>query len=274
MPTIGLVLVAAVLIRVASVRATLPLNQTKQWGPIFNRPINSLTENLNQNRWPLSSQRQLYELLYSSIRVRPFVVLDIGMGTGRALLESTGWLRRLAAVHACNATSGPEMDHCRHSPAGASNCHRCISKLSCGVGITSIAYTKYIYQSWGYELPHAEQMLTMGERALFMEGKLAKATVGNLAARFHTTMGDLGLVQDETAPPVVVDADYTRGLPFPRQSFALITEQAAIKFFDRRTLPDPSRSVADYMRYLLDEVHLCACALRALRAASRSDATS
>ena len=242
-------------------RGEKSINQHREWGAIFNRGIRSMTQSLApESHWPFDTEKQIYELLANSSKP-PFVVLEIGMGMGRALLESTGWLRRIGASYNCGARNVPQ-GGCRNlrSSANASEkvllqgveeCRSCVKKVVCGVGITSIAYSEAMFAAWNQTVPDEAHARSSGQHALFVQGQMDLASMREVQTRFHTTM--MYTQQLAEVPPVVVDADYCSGLPFLPQTFSFIYEQAALKFFVKEALPDPTRSAADYLRFLLDD---------------------
>ena len=152
---------------------------------------------------------------------KPARVLEIGCGSARALRELTVKMAKR---------------------------HRAHDVEICSVGLTLTKYSAFMLNISGVALPERELNRKRGMTALFEDGLMSSFSVSALERRFS--------IENSTAPPpIIVDHDYNQGLPFRMQSFDLVVSQAALKWEDRRNVPDASVPQEDSFRFVLDELH-------------------
>mmetsp|Transcript_32305 Transcript_32305/g.53424 ORF Transcript_32305/g.53424 Transcript_32305/m.53424 type:complete len:417 (+) Transcript_32305:25-1275(+) len=165
------------------------------WRPqsTFSRVLQFLTADLVP---PLPS---LAELIQGS---HPRAVLDIGCGTGLALLQVAAMIEEIGSSQ------------------------RWLRNRSvCAVGTSALNYTTFIFEAHHQATPSLSQGRAQGLGALLEEGDLHSATRAELSRTFRVKM--------PLAVPRIVNVEWTddyQGLPFRDRAFDLVLSQRAMKF--------------------------------------------
>lgn len=112
-------------------------------------------------------------------------------------------------------------------------------------------YTHYIYSRKHLPEPSLAEARTTGLSALFEAGPMNGTSLHALRSKFGQSYAG------SVPPPLIVDYDYNRGLPYRSGTFDLIVEQGSLKWntLGQVSGQTPRRDAPEeYVRFLLNEV--------------------